>query len=271
MIIKKSNREIDYMREAGRIVAGAFVELAALIEPGITTRELDAVAEKYIRKQGARPAFKGLYGFPSSICVSIDEQVVHGIPGLRKLKAGEIISIDIGAELKGYFGDGAVTFPVGTPDDHVLELLWVTKSALDVGIAQARTGKRLTDISHAVQSYVEQRGFSVVRDYVGHGIGAKMHEEPQIPNFGPPGKGPRLESGMALALEPMVNMGGCEVMTLADRWTVVTKDGKPSAHFEHTILITEDGPEILTNMPELILQRLPSGVRRRLGGGGMGR
>jgi methionyl aminopeptidase len=234
------------MREAGRIVAGAFAELAPLIAPGITTRELDAVAEKYIRQQGAKPAFKGLYGFPASICTSINDQVVHGIPGLRKLKKGDIISIDIGAEINGYFGDGAVTFPVGKPEDEVLELIRVTREALEAGIAQARAGKRLTDISHAVQTYVERHGFSVVRDYVGHGIGAKMHEDPQIPNFGPPGRGPRLEPGMTLALEPMVNMGGYEVMTLVDQWTVVTKDGKPSAHFEHTILITEDGPEILT-------------------------
>ncbi len=246
MITRKSPREIGYMREAGRIVAGAFAELAPLIAPGITTRELDAVAEKYIRQQGAKPAFKGLYGFPASICTSINDQVVHGIPGLRKLKKGDIISIDIGAEINGYFGDGAVTFPVGKPEDEVLELIRVTREALEAGIAQARAGKRLTDISHAVQTYVERHGFSVVRDYVGHGIGAKMHEDPQIPNFGPPGRGPRLEPGMTLALEPMVNMGGYEVMTLVDQWTVVTKDGKPSAHFEHTILITEDGPEILT-------------------------
>jgi len=248
MITKKSPREVGYMREAGRIVAGAFAELAPLIVPGITTRELDAVAEKYIRKEGARPAFKGLYGFPASICTSINEQVVHGIPGLRKLKNGDIISIDIGAEINGYFGDGTVTFPVGTPEDRVLELVRVTREALNIGIAQARPGNRLTDISHAVQTHVEHHGFSVVRDYVGHGIGAKMHEDPQVPNFGPPGRGPRLEPGMTLALEPMVNMGSYEVVTLDDRWTVVTRDGKPSAHFEHTILITEDGPEILTRL-----------------------
>jgi methionyl aminopeptidase len=173
---------------------------------------------------------------------------VHGIPGLRKLKNGDIISIDIGAEINGYFGDGTVTFPVGTPEDRVLELVRVTREALNIGIAQARPGNRLTDISHAVQTHVERHGFSVVRDYVGHGIGAKMHEDPQVPNFGPPGRGPRLEPGMTLALEPMVNMGSYEVVTLDDRWTVVTRDGKPSAHFEHTILITEDGPEILTRL-----------------------
>lgn len=246
MITSKSAREIAYMREAGRVVAGAFAELARYIEPGVTTRELDAVAERFIRKQGAKPAFKGLYGFPATICASVNEEVVHGIPGLRKLKNGDIISIDIGAEINGYFGDSAVTFPVGKPEAKVLALLRVTEEALYLGVAQAKPGNRLTDISHAVQTHVEHHGFSVVRDYVGHGIGAKMHEDPQIPNYGPPGRGPRLEPGMTLALEPMVNMGGFEVVTLEDRWTVVTKDGQPSAHFEHTVLITDGDPEILT-------------------------
>lgn len=236
------------MREAGRIVAGALAELARYIEPGVTTLELDAVAERFIRKQRAKPAFKGLYGFPATICASVNEQVVHGIPGLRKLKNGDIISIDIGAEINGYFGDSAVTFPVGEPEEKVLELVRVTEEALYMGIAQARPGNRLTDISHAVQTHVEHHGFSVVRDYVGHGIGAKMHEDPQIPNYGPPGRGPRLEPGMTLALEPMVNMGAYEVMTLEDRWTVVTRDGWPSAHFEHSILITDGEPEILTRI-----------------------
>lgn len=246
MITKKSSRELNYMRDAGQVVAGTFGELEKAIVPGVTTQELDTIAEDYIRRQGAQPAFKGLYGFPASICASVNEQVVHGIPGLRRLESGDIIGIDIGAEINGYFGDSAVTFPVGTVSEEDLELLRVTEAALHAGIDQAVEGNRLTDISHAVQEYVESRGYSVVRDYVGHGIGSKMHEEPQVPNFGRPGRGPRLESGMTLAIEPMVNMGTHEVMTLPDKWTVVTRDGKPSAHFEHSIAITRGKPEILT-------------------------
>lgn len=236
------------MREAGRIVAGALREVEKAIRPGITTRELDQIAEDYIRRHGATPAFKGLYGFPASICTSINNEVVHGIPGLRTLENGNIISIDIGTEINGYFGDAAKTFPVGTVSDEALRLLKVTEESLMAGIAMAVAGNRLTDISHAVQSYVESHGFSVVRDYVGHGIGSKMHEDPQVPNFGPPGRGPRLEPGITLAIEPMVNAGSYEVMTLADRWTVVTKDGSLSAHFEHTIAITDAEPEILTRL-----------------------
>ncbi|MBO8129570.1 MAG: type I methionyl aminopeptidase [Peptococcaceae bacterium] len=248
MISKKSQRELSYMREAGRIVAGALREVEKAIRPGITTRELDQIAEDYIRRHGATPAFKGLYGFPASICTSINNEVVHGIPGLRTLENGNIISIDIGTEINGYFGDAAKTFPVGTVSDEALRLLKVTEESLMAGIAMAVAGNRLTDISHAVQSYVESHGFSVVRDYVGHGIGSKMHEDPQVPNFGPPGRGPRLEPGITLAIEPMVNAGSYEVMTLADRWTVVTKDGSLSAHFEHTIAITDAEPEILTRL-----------------------
>ncbi len=248
MITKKSSRELKYMRDAGRVVAGTFAELEKAIVPGVTTQELDTIAEDYIRRQGAKPAFKGLYGFPASICTSVNEQVVHGIPGLRRLESGDIIGIDIGAEINGYFGDSAVTFPVGTVSEEDLELLRVTEEALYAGISQAVDGNRLSDISHAVQEHVESRGYSVVRDYVGHGIGSKMHEEPQVPNFGQPGRGPRLESGMTLAIEPMVNMGTHEVMTLPDNWTVVTRDGKPSAHFEHSIAITRGEPEILTRL-----------------------
>ncbi|MEW6725599.1 MAG: type I methionyl aminopeptidase [Bacillota bacterium] len=248
MITKKSTRELSYMRDAGRVVAGTLREIEKAISSGVTTKELDDIAEDFITRQGARPAFKGLYGFPASICASVNEEVVHGIPGLRPLRNGDIISIDVGAEINGYFGDAAATFPVGTVTQEALDLMRVTEQALYAGIAQARAGNRLTDISHAVQTLVEKHGFAVVRDYVGHGIGSKCHEEPQIPNFGPPGRGPRLEAGMTLAIEPMVNAGTYEVTTLSDKWTVVTKDGKLSAHFEHTIAITDSEAEILTRL-----------------------
>ncbi len=215
-------------------------------KPGITTLELDRTAEEYIRAQGAVPAFKGYNGFPATLCTSVNEQVVHGIPGLRSLESGDIISIDCGALIDGYFGDAAVTLPIGEVDEDLQKLLKVTEESLLLGIAQAKFGNRLYDVSYAVQTHVEANGFSVVRDYVGHGIGRAMHEDPQIPNFGKPGRGPRLEVGMALAIEPMVNMGTYEVRTLKDHWTVVTKDSRSSAHFEHTVAITENGPEILT-------------------------
>ncbi len=248
MITIKTEKELSYMRDAGRIVAGVHQELAKAIEPGITTVELDRIAEDFIYAKGAKPAFKGLYGFPSTICASANEQVVHGIPSLRALENGDIISIDVGAEINGYFGDGAVTYAVGEIDEETQRLLDVTEESLYLGIEQAVEGNRLTDISHAVQKHVEANGFSVVRDYVGHGIGSKMHEEPQVPNFGKPGRGPRLCAGMTLAIEPMVNMGTYEVQTLPDNWTVVTKDMKKSAHFEHTIAITNGKPEILTRL-----------------------
>lgn len=234
------------MRKAGQVVAGALDELAQVIKPGVTTAELDRIAEEYILSMGARPAFKGLYGFPATICASVNEQVVHGIPGLRELENGDIISIDIGAEINGYFGDHARTFAVGEISAQLQKLLDVTRESLAVGISMARCGNRLSDISHAVQTYVEKNGFSVVRDYVGHGIGSSMHEEPQVPNYGRPGRGPRLKAGMTLAIEPMVNMGTYHVQTLPDNWTVVTRDGQPSAHFEHTIVITDGEPVILT-------------------------
>jgi len=242
----KSPREIALMREAGRIVSETFAVLAKAIKPGVTTLELDRLAENFIRQKKARPAFKGLYNFPASICTSVNEEVVHGIPGQRKLKEGDIISIDLGVELNGYFGDGARTFPVGEISADAKTLLKVTREALTVGTRQARAGNRLFDISHAIQSYVEGHGFSVVRDYVGHGIGRAMHEEPQVPNYGKPGRGLRLVSGMTLAIEPMVNAGTHAVRTLADNWTVVTLDGKLSAHFEHTVLVLNNKPEILT-------------------------
>jgi len=236
------------MRTAGRIVAEVLELMKETVKPGITTIELDRLAEKHIRKYGAIPAFKGYRGFPASLCTSINEEVVHGIPSLRVLKSGDIISIDCGAIYDGYFGDSAITLPVGEISAEDRKLLAVCEESLRLGIAQAYKGNRLQDISYAIQSYVENNGMSVVRDFVGHGIGRKMHEEPQIPNFGKPGRGPRLEIGMALAIEPMVNLGGYEVVTLEDNWTVVTKDGRKSAHFEHTVAITENGPEILTRI-----------------------
>jgi methionyl aminopeptidase len=246
MIELKNANQLDRMRKAGRIVAETLALIREQAKPGITTLELDRTAEEYIRAQGAVPAFKGYNGFPATLCTSVNEQVVHGIPGLRSLESGDIISIDCGALIDGYFGDAAVTLAIGEVDEDLQKLLKVTEESLLLGIAQAKLGKRLYDVSYAVQTHVEANGFSVVRDYVGHGIGRAMHEDPQIPNFGKPGRGPRLEVGMALAIEPMVNMGTYEVRTLKDHWTVVTKDNRSSAHFEHTVAITENGPEILT-------------------------
>ena len=242
----KNANQLARMRNAGRIVAETLALIREHAKPGVTTLELDRIAEKYIRAQGAIPAFKGYNGFPATLCTSVNEQVVHGIPGLRSLESGDIISIDCGALIEGYFGDAAVTLPIGEVSEDVQKLLRVTEESLLLGIAQANAGNRLYDVSNAIQTHVESNGFSVVRDYVGHGIGKAMHEDPQIPNFGKPGRGPRLEVGMALAIEPMVNMGTYEVQTLKDRWTVVTKDNRPSAHFEHTVAITENGLEILT-------------------------
>jgi len=234
------------MREAGRIVALTLQALEKVIEPGITTLELDKIAEETIKKLGGKPAFKGLYGFPATICASINEEVVHGIPGLRKLRNGDIISIDIGAVVDGYYGDAAKTWPVGEVSPAAKKLLEVTEASLYAGIEAAVVGNRVSDISHAVESYVVRHGFSVVRQYAGHGIGKALHEEPNVPNYGKPGRGARLVPGMTLAIEPMVNIGTYEVFTLPDKWTVVTRDGKWSAHFEHTIAITENGPMILT-------------------------
>ena len=246
MIELKNPSQLDRMRVAGRIVGETLALMRELAKPGITTLELDRKAEEYIRAQGAIPAFKGYNGFPATLCTSVNEQVVHGIPSLRYLESGDIISIDCGAVIDGYFGDAALTLPIGEVDEDLLKLLRVTEESLMLGIAQAKLGNRLYDVSNAVQRHVEANEFSVVRDYVGHGIGRAMHEDPQIPNYGKPGRGPRLEVGMALAIEPMVNMGTYEVRTLKDHWTVVTKDSRPSAHFEHTVAITENGPEILT-------------------------
>ncbi len=246
MIILKSHREIKLMAKAGAIVAKALEEVEKNIRPGITTAELDKIAEDFILSQGAFPTFKGYQGYPAAICTSVNEEVVHGIPGLKTLKDGDIISVDIGAFIDGYNGDAARTFPVGKVSEEALDLIETTRQSFFKGIEFAKPGFRLSDISHAIQTYVEDRNYSVVKDYVGHGIGQKMHEDPQIPNFGPPNKGPRLKVGMTLAIEPMVNMGTDQVYTLGNNWTVVTKDKSLSAHYENTIAITEKGPEILT-------------------------
>jgi methionyl aminopeptidase len=246
MIIIKSSREIEQLKRSNAIVAEVFEKLKGMIHPGVTTKELDEVAEEYILLKGARPAFKGYRGFPATLCISINEEVVHGIPSQRQLKQGDIVSLDVGVNFVGYFGDAAITLPVGEIDPEAKRLLEVTEKALTIGIEKAKIGNRLFDISFAIQRWVESNGFSVVRDFVGHGIGRDLHEEPQVPNFGAPHQGPRLEKGMVFALEPMVNEGTYEVRVLSDGWTVVTADGKRSAHFEHTIAITDDGAEILS-------------------------
>jgi methionyl aminopeptidase len=246
----KTDREIEMMREAGRIVAEVLDLLGEHIVPGVTTADLDTMAEDYIRSRGAEPAFKGYRmgnnTFPASICASIDDVVVHGIPSKRRLVEGEIISIDVGTCKDGYYGDGARTYPVGTVSDVKRKLMDVTRQALEAGIEQAVVGNHLGDISAAVQTVVEQNGFSVVRDMVGHGIGRRMHEDPQVHNFGTPGTGPVLKKGLVLAIEPMVNAGDYRIVFKPDGWTTITADGSPSAHFEHTVAITDDGPDVLT-------------------------
>jgi methionyl aminopeptidase len=251
MISMKTAREIQLMREAGRVVAGILNVVEKHLRPGITTKELDQLSEDYVLSQGAKPAFKG-YGFdkrnlfPATICLSIDDQVVHGIPGSRKLEEGQLLSVDVGAVKDGYYGDAAKTFSIGEISDEKKKLMTVTEKALQLGIENAVAGNHLEDISFAIQDYVEQNGFSVVRDLVGHGIGTKLHEDPAVPNYGRKGKGPLLRDGMTLAIEPMVNAGTYKVFTAKDGWTVYTSDGKPSAHFEHTVVITDGKPEILT-------------------------
>ncbi len=248
MIIIKSNSEIALMREAGRVVARVFEKLRKSILPGIKTSKINELAEEELARWGAKSSFNGYHGYPKSICVSINEEVVHGIPGERKLKEGDIVSLDFGALLKGYHGDSALTLPVGEIGEEAERLLKVTKEALNRAISKAQAGNRLGDISFSIQDYVESNGFSVVRDLVGHGIGRSLHEDPQIPNFGKPGQGPLLKVGMTLAIEPMVNMGGFEVEVKEDDWTVITRDRSLSCHFEHTIAILGDGPEILTRV-----------------------
>jgi len=246
VIIAKSAAEIEVMREAGRITARALDAVSSAVRPGVTTADLDAIAEDVIVKAGARPAFKGYHGFPATLCTSVNDQVVHGIPGGRVLKEGEIVSVDCGAIVDGYYGDSARTFPVGQVSAAANRLMDVTKRSLEAGIARCRPGMRLYDVSAAVQEVAEAAGFSVVREYVGHGIGRSMHEDPQVPNYGKAGTGPTLRTGMVLAIEPMINAGAADVRSLDDGWTVVTLDGAMSAHFEHTVAVTEDGPLVLT-------------------------
>jgi methionyl aminopeptidase len=248
VIVLKSRAELDQMRVAGEMVAEILELLRERIRPGVTTRELDRLAEAECLKRKARPAFKGYGGFPFTVCASPNDQVVHGFPNEIALTEGEILSIDFGVVYRGFYGDAAMTIPVGSIDDDKAKLLRITKRSLELGIEAAVIGGRLSDISSAVQTCVEKEGYSVVREFVGHGIGRELHEAPQIPNFGPPGQGPRLKAGMVLAIEPMINMGRPEVKILEDGWTAVTVDGRPSAHFEHTVAVTEDGPEILTRI-----------------------
>ena len=247
MIVCRSQAELEKMRAAGRLVGEVLTALTPLVVPGVTTGELDAVAEKLIVDAGATPAFKGYHGYPATICASINEEVIHGIPsGRRLLNDGDVISIDVGASLDGYFGDSAITLAVGQVSEEAATLLRVTDESLYKAIEAVKPGGRISDIGHAVQKHVEAYGFSVVREFVGHGIGQKMHEEPQVPNYGEPGRGPRLTEGMVLAIEPMVNAGKAAVKVLADGWTAVTRDGSLSAHFEHTVAVGKNGPDVLT-------------------------
>ena len=246
MITLKTPQEIEKMRKAGRVVATTLEALRAAAQVGMTTGDLDELARQKIAEAGAIPSFKGYHGFPGHICASVNEEVVHGTPGNRVLKEGDILSVDLGAIVEGYHGDSAITFPIGSISSEIQLLLQVTEESLYKGIQAAIVGNRLGDVSSAIQTHVDSYQFGIVREFVGHGIGSQMHEDPKIPNYGPPHQGPLLKAGMTLAIEPMVNLGTPDVRILDDQWTVVTRDGKPSAHFEHTILITENGPEILT-------------------------
>ena len=252
MIVYRSQAEIARMRAANALVAAILAELEAAVAPGVSTKDLDALAERLTRDAGAVPAFKGYRGYPSTLCASVNEQVVHGIPSAAALRDGDIVSLDIGVKLQGYFGDSAVTVPVGRIDERAVRLLDVTREALEKAIAEARVGRRLSDIGHAVQAHVEAHGFSVVREFVGHGIGEELHEDPQVPNYGQPGRGPKLAEGMVLAIEPMVAMGRPDVRVLADGWTAVTRDGSLAAHFEHTVAVTGDGPLVLTRRAKAV-------------------
>jgi methionyl aminopeptidase len=246
MVYLRDRTEIEAIRSAAQIVGRTLILLRGAVRAGITTRELDEIAEKYIRGQGGEPAFKGYRGFPATICPSVNDEVVHAIPGEVALREGDIVGLDVGVRKDGYYADAAITVPVGAVAPEALRLLDVTRDALAAGIAQARAGNRIGDISHAIQSHVERHGLSVVKALVGHGIGREMHEEPQVPNYGPAARGPRLMAGQVIAIEPMVNLGGDEVVTRPDGWTVVTRDGSLSAHFEHTVAVGADGPEVLS-------------------------
>ena len=246
MIVCRSAAEVERLARVNALVARVLAELRSAAVPGVTTAALDALAERRLAEAGAEAAIKGYHGYPATICASVNEQVVHGIPSKRALNEGDIISLDMGVKLSGYFGDSAITVPVGEVPDEVRRLLQVTQDALERGIAQVRIGGRVSDIGHAIQRHVEANGLSVVREFVGHGIGSSLHEEPQIANYGEPGRGPRLAEGMVLAIEPMVNMGRAAVRVLSDGWTAVTRDGSLSAHFEHTVAVTKDGPVVLT-------------------------
>ena len=248
MIELKSAREIGLMRAGGHILADVVDRLRETVKPGLSTLEIDEDVEAFIRSRGALPAFKGYRGFPATVCISINDEVVHGIPSAhRRIKEGDIVGLDLGCIVEGYYADCAFTLAIGDVPPKVQQLLDVTRESLDVAIAECREGRRLSDVSHAVQAHVERHGFSVVRAFVGHGIGRALHEDPQIPNFGDPGRGPQLRPGMVLAIEPMVTMGSWEVKVLDDGWTAVTRDGSLAAHFEHTIAVTDDGPEVLTS------------------------
>ncbi len=247
MIIYKSTAEIDLMRRAGRVVALTIERLTEAVRPGMTTMDLDRLAEKSIRGEGALPSFKGYRGFPGTICTSLNEQIVHGIPGRRELIPGDILKLDVGCIWEGYHSDSAVSvFVGGPPSEEAVKLVRVTEESLEAGISQLKAGSRLSDVGHAVQQVAEGAGFSCVREYAGHGVGRALHEDPQVPNYGPRGRGPVVKSGLVVAIEPMVNIGTWRTRILADDWTVVTRDGSLSAHFEHTIAITEAGPEVLT-------------------------
>jgi methionyl aminopeptidase len=250
MIIGKSRKEIDKMRAAGQLVGSVLRELRRMAAPGVTTLEINDAADKMIRDGGAYPTFKGYNGFPYSICASVNEQVVHGFPSKYELKEGDIFSIDVGATLEGFVGDTASTVAIGNVSEDLLKLIRVAEESLQLAIDKCRAGNHLGDIGHAVQQHAESHGYSIVRDYVGHGIGRRMHEDPQIPNYGKPGKGPKIRTGYVFAVEPMINIGSHHTKTLDDGWTVVTVDGKPSAHVEHTIAVTEEGPEVLTLVKE---------------------